>query len=184
VVTEEETAQPTDQALAAAESEAATEAVAEAAMKPRKAAKSTRTTTGSSAASARPRSVSPAGSPTPDGTVRADHVELKQGGAARIEATSVTLTQGGASRINARDVSISQGGAGLVRTETLRLGTGSSAGAVLAGRAELAKGSRIMVLVARQTSGDVRPILDWRGVLALVGGIVLLRRLLGALRQA
>jgi hypothetical protein len=116
--------------------------------------------------------------------VRAEHVDLKQGGAARIEATTVTLTQGGASRIDARDVSISQGGAGIVRTDSLTLDNGSSAMVVMAGRAEVFPRSRVMVLLSRETNPmDVRPILDWRGALALVGGFLVLRRLLGALRR-
>lgn len=108
-----------------------------------------------------------------------DHVDLRQGGAARIEATTVSVTQGGASRIDAQDVSITMGWAALVRTDTLRLGEGSSAMAVLSRHAQLASGSRVLVLIARQTSGDVRPLIDWRVALAAVGGYVLLRRLLG-----
>lgn len=116
-------------------------------------------------------------------TVRAEHVELKQGGASRIEATTVTLTQGGASRIDAREVSISQGGAGIVRAGSLRLENGSSAMFVMTRRAELSSGSRVMVLLSRDTATDVRPMLDWRGAFALVGGFLVLRRLLGALRR-
>ncbi len=96
----------------------------------------------------------------------------------------MTVTQGGASRIDAREVSISQGGAGIVRADSLRLEDGSSALVVMAGRAEVSPGSRVMVLLSRETTPmDVRPILDWRGALALVGGFLVLRRLLGALRR-
>ncbi len=118
-----------------------------------------------------------------EGTVRADRVDLRQGGAARVEAESVSITQGGASRIDAREVSITQGGAGIVRTDSIRLEQASSAFAVLAGRATLAPGSRVFVLLARQSSGDVRPIVDWRGALAAVGGFLLLRRILGLMRS-
>lgn len=116
-------------------------------------------------------------------TVRADHVDVRQGGAARIEAQTVSINQGGASRIDARDVSVTQGGAGLIRTDNIRLGQASSAFAVITGRAEVAPGSQVFVLVARETSGDVRPVLDWRGALALVGGFLVIRRLLGLLRD-
>ncbi len=117
------------------------------------------------------------------GSVRADHVEVRQGSAAHIEADSVSINQGGATRIDARDVSVTQGGAGLVRTDNIRLGQASSAFAVITGRAELAPGSRVFVLVARHTSGDVRPVLDWRGALAVVAGFLVIRRLLGLIRR-
>lgn len=115
-------------------------------------------------------------------TVRAEHVDLRQAGAARVEADQVSITQSGASRIDAREVTISQSGAGIVRTEQIRFGEGASAFAVVAGRAEMAPGSQVFMLLARETNGDVRPILDWRGALALVAGLLLLRRLLGFLR--
>ena len=115
-------------------------------------------------------------------TVRAERVDLRQGGATRIDATTVSLTQGGASRINARDVSIKMGGAVLVRTDALRLEDGAAAVAVVAGRAQVAPGARILVLISRQTSTEVRPVIDWRTALAAVGGYLLFRRILGRRR--
>lgn len=116
-------------------------------------------------------------------SVRAERVEIRQGGAARIEAQSVSLFQGGASRVSASDVSITQGGAAMVRTGVLRLESGASAMAVAANRAELRDGSRVMILLARQVNGSVRPIIDWRGALALVTGFLVVRRLLAAARR-
>jgi hypothetical protein len=114
------------------------------------------------------------------GAVRADHVDIRQGGANSVEATTVTLTQGGAGRIQADDVSISQGGAGLVQTDSLRLEEGGSAFAVLAGEATISEGASIFMLLSRSVSGSVRPVLDWRAAAAFGAGfgvaIALLRR--------
>jgi len=104
------------------------------------------------------------------GTVRADHVELTQGGAQSIEATTVNVSQGGAGRINAEEVSIRQGGAGLVQTESLQLQEGASVFAVLADEATVAEGASVFMLFARSVSGGVRPILDWRAAAALGAG--------------
>jgi hypothetical protein len=102
--------------------------------------------------------------------VRADHVEISQGGAQSIEATTVSLTQGGAGRIQADEVSIHQGGAGLVQTDNLHLQEGSSAFAVLAGEANINEGANVFILFARSVSGEVRPVLDWRAAAALGAG--------------
>lgn len=114
------------------------------------------------------------------GAVRADHVEISQGGASSIEATTVSLTQGGAGRIEADEVTISQGGAGLVRTDSLRLEEGATAFAVLADEATVNDGANVLVLLARSVSGDLRPLLDWRAAAAFGAGFgaafALLRR--------
>jgi hypothetical protein len=116
-------------------------------------------------------------------TARAQRIEIREGGAANIEADSVSITQGGATRVNARDVTISMGGAVLVRTDTLRLEDNAAAVAVVARRAQVAPGSRILILISRQTSGDVQPVLDWRAALAAVAGFLVIRRLLGVRRR-
>ncbi len=118
--------------------------------------------------------------PHPDGD-RADHVDLRQGNAANIEATTVTVAQSGVSRINARDVTVTQSGVGLVRTDLLKVEDGASAGLVMARRAQLSPGSRVMVLITRGASGDVQPTLDWRGALAVVVGYLVFRHLVGRL---
>ena len=114
------------------------------------------------------------------GAVRADHVEISQGGASSVEATTVSLTQGGAGRIQAEEVTISQGGAGLVQTDSLKLEEGASAFAVLAGDATVSEGASVFMLLARSVSGSVRPVLDWRAAAAFGAGfgaaIALLRR--------
>ncbi len=114
------------------------------------------------------------------GDIRAERVEITQGGANSIDAHTVAVNQGGAARVRASQLSISQGGVALARTHRLTLGANSSALAVMADRATVEAQSNVLLLVARQTSGEVRPLLDWR-VAAAVGaafGLVfaLLRR--------
>jgi hypothetical protein len=112
--------------------------------------------------------------------VRADRVEISQGGAGSIEATSVTVQQGGAGRVRAQEMSLSQGGVGLARADNLRLGDGASAFAVVADQASIATGANVFMLIARSTSGVVRPVLDWRAAaafgVAFAAVIALLRR--------
>lgn len=114
------------------------------------------------------------------GAVRADHVEISQGGASSVEATTVSITQGGAGRVQADEITISQGGAGLVQTDSLKLEEGATAFAVLAGEATVSDGASVFMLLARSVSGSVRPVLDWRAAAAFGAGfgaaVALLRR--------
>jgi len=118
-----------------------------------------------------------------DAVIRAEHVEFSQGGASRIEATTVSLSQGGAGRINAREVTISQGGAGIVQAGTVRLESEGNAFLVLSRNADVTAGSRVAVLIAGRTSGGTQALFDARSALALVGGFLLFRRLLGMFRR-
>ncbi|HWH37613.1 MAG TPA: hypothetical protein VNT28_07555 [Candidatus Limnocylindrales bacterium] len=112
--------------------------------------------------------------------VRADHVEIVQGGASRVDAISVDIRQGGAGLVRAGEMSVSQGGIGLASAERINLREGSSVVAVAAGEAHLDAGANVLLLLARNASGNVRPVLDWRAMAALGAafGIVaaLLRR--------
>jgi hypothetical protein len=110
--------------------------------------------------------------------VRADQVEIVQGGANRVDARTVTISQGGAGIVRATEVSVSQGGIGLASAERVSLEEGSSVVAVAAGTANLGEGSNVMLLIARRASGDVRPLLDWRAMLALGAGFGLVVGLL------
>lgn len=98
--------------------------------------------------------------------VKAEHVEISQGGAGSIEADTVSLQQGGAGRVRAREMSVSMGGVGMASTDSLRLEEGASAFAVAAHQASVAEGASVFVLLARNVSGDVRPVLDWRAAAA------------------
>jgi hypothetical protein len=97
------------------------------------------------------------------GGVMASDVSIDRGVVGGILADRVSVVQGGAARIVGGDVSVDQGGGGLIAGWNVRLGRGSFAGAVLAARVE----------------GEVRALLDWRGVLAAslaILGIAWLRR--------
>lgn len=109
--------------------------------------------------------------------VRAEHVEISQGGVSSIDATTVNLQQGGAGRVRATDMSVSQGGVGMARAQHLRLQDGASAFAVVADEASVAEGSNVFMLIARTTTGDVRPALDWRAAAAFGAGFALVLRL-------
>ncbi len=111
--------------------------------------------------------------------VRADHVEISQGGAGSIEATTVSLQQGGAGRVRAQEISVSQGGVAVARADELRLGDGASAFAVIADRASVGTGANIFMLLARSVDGNVRAVLDWRAAAAFgaaLGAVIALLR--------
>jgi hypothetical protein len=98
------------------------------------------------------------------GGVMGSRVELERGVAGGILADRVTISQGGAWHIAGAEVSVKEGGAWTVMGWRVSLGRGSFAGAVLAANVD----------------GEVRTLLDWRGVLVVVLGVLglawLLRR--------
>ena len=153
-------------------------------------------------------------------TVRADRVDISQGGAGSVEATTVTVSQGGIGSANARTIDVRQGGIGnasatdiavsggsigLARGERVSLEMGAVAAAIgddvrvtqsmssfVVGRGEVTvdqslvgtlvgdkvtirQPSAVLLLIARQVDGTVRPLLDWRGALAAgaVAGVVI-----------
>ena len=161
----------------------------------------------------------------PADVVRADRVEISQGGAERVEATTVTVSQGGIGSADARTIDVRQGGIGRASATDIAVSAGSigfargervsiemgaigaavgdeirvtqsAAGFVaaqgdatvdqslvstlIADRVTIRQPSAVLVLIARQVDGTVRPLLDWRGALAVgaVAGLVigLLRR--------
>jgi hypothetical protein len=114
--------------------------------------------------------------------VRAERVEISQGGAALIQADSVSITQGGAQVIETKSFAITQGGAVSVSTETASL---DSSAAVLvsadtvqlnSGAAAIAisdtlradRGSRIGILLAGTIEGNPKVGIDARTA-AIVG---------------
>ena len=112
------------------------------------------------------------------GDVRADRVEISQGGANLVEARSVSIQQGGAGRVRATDVTVSQGGIGLAQADRIEIGEGGGAMAVLAGQATVQPGGRVLLLLARSSSGEVRPLIDPRAAAAIGAGLVLAALLL------
>ena len=123
----------------------------------------------------------PAVAPIAD-AVRAEHVEIKQGGANSVEARTVSITQGGAGQVRADEVSVSQGGIGMARAGRLSLAEGGSAFAIVADEATLESGANVFMLLARSTSGDVRPLLDLRSALAIGAAFAVVALLLHRLR--
>jgi hypothetical protein len=113
---------------------------------------------------------------------RPDHVEITQTGAQSVDAQTVSITQGGAAQVRAEQVTVSQGGIGLARAGKVELGEGSSAFALVADEAKVDDGAIVILLVAGEVSGDVRPVLDLPTALAIGAGfglaVALLRRLL------
>lgn len=110
--------------------------------------------------------------------VRAEHVEIVQGGAQRIDAHSVSIEQGGAGLVRASEVSVHQGGIGLVRADSVELRETSSAVAVAAREANIGAGSNIVFLLARTVRGDVQPLLDWRAAAAFGAAFAVVTALL------
>ena len=115
--------------------------------------------------------------------IDATTVSITQGGARDIEATTVTINQGGAGTIRADDLTVSQGGVGLARTERLTLQEGGNAFAVVADDAILDRESNVFLLIAGSTRGDVRPVVDWRAAAAFGAGFALALGLLRRVRR-
>lgn len=99
--------------------------------------------------------------------IRAERVEISQGGASNIDAHTVSITQGGAGQVRADEVSVSQGGIGLARAGRLSVGAGGTAFAVLADEASVESGANVLMLLARSTSGEVKPLIDLRSAIAI-----------------
>jgi len=119
-----------------------------------------------------------AGTPGMAGDVRAETVNISQGGANSVEAENVSITQGGAAQVRAAQLSVSEGGVALARTENLTVGESGSAFAVVADSATVEEGGNVFMLIARSVGGDVRPVLDWRAALAFGAGLAVVARIL------
>jgi len=115
--------------------------------------------------------------------IDATNVSITQGGARDIDAKTVTVNQGGVGRIQAEEVSVSQGGVGLVRADHLTIQDGGNAFAVMADKATLDPETSVFLLVAGSTTGDVRPVLDWRAGLAIGPGFAIALATLRRLRR-
>jgi len=125
-----------------------------------------------------PIELADAGSPGTTGDVRAETVNISQGGANSVEAEHVSITQGGAAQVRAAHLSVREGGVALARTENLTVGESGSAFAVVADSATVEEGGNVFMLVARSVGGEVRPMLDWRAALAFGAGLAVALRLL------
>ena len=113
--------------------------------------------------------------------IDATTVSITQGGARDIDATTVTINQGGAAKVRADQLTVSQGGVALAQTDSVTLQQGGSAFAVIADEATLDPQSSVFLLIAGTTNGDVRPVIDWRAAAAFGAGFALV---LGLMRRA
>ncbi|HEY7599692.1 MAG TPA: hypothetical protein VH741_07180 [Candidatus Limnocylindrales bacterium] len=115
--------------------------------------------------------------PASPGDVRAERVEISQGGANNVNATTVTITQGGAARVSAEHLSISQGGVGAARAGSLSISQGGAFG-ILADQATLEEGATAFLVIARETKGPGRALVDWRAAAAFGAAFALVLALL------
>jgi len=130
------------------------------------------------------------------GEVEADTVKVVQGGIGAASAEDITVSMGGIGQARADDIAVRMGGIGLARGERISVEMGS-VGMAMGGevsisqgfaRTILARDVRIgrgaaqtiiaehvtferpggaLLVVARRVEGEVKPLLDWRGALAL-----------------
>lgn len=115
--------------------------------------------------------------------MRAYRVDIQAGGAGQIEASEVHILQGGAGRVRADRVSVQQGGIGIARAGEVSIENQSGAFLVLSRNARVTRDSNVFLLLARDVQGNVRPLVDWRAVLALGVGLSLPRFLTGRSRR-
>jgi hypothetical protein len=130
--------------------------------------------------------------------VRAVRVNVTQGGINQVDATHVDVRQGGISRVQATDVAVSMGGIAIARADRVSAemsGLGiavagearvsqsfvralfarearvdqSAVWNLMAGKVTFERPSVAGVVIAGRVDGSVRPLLDWRGALALAG---------------
>jgi hypothetical protein len=107
--------------------------------------------------------------------VRAEKVEITQGGATNVEADAVTVTQGGLTNVNARTVEVRQGGIAYAQAEDITVRMGGIALA-RADRVNVELGG-VGVALAREvhlTQGAARSVVaqDVRIDQGLVGGML------------
>ena len=101
------------------------------------------------------------------GAARAQRVGVEFGSVGAAMAGEIRLTQGYAGSVVAREATIEQG---IVRT-------------LVAQRVHIARPSAVLVMIAQHVSGEVRPLLDWRGALAFGAAFGLVSGLLKLVRR-
>jgi hypothetical protein len=139
----------------------------------------------------------------------AGSISVTQGGISTASAAAIDVHQGGIGRAEATDIAVSTGAIGLARGATVSLDRGALGAAIggevrvtqsftsfvgsrdatvdqslvrtlIGSHVTLRQPSAIGILIAARVDGDVRPVIDWRGALAIgaVAGVIvgLLRR--------
>jgi hypothetical protein len=129
-------------------------------------------------------------------TVRARNVTITRGGAGRVEATDVAVSQGGIGAARADRVFVELGGLGAAMGGEINVTQGylgptiarevhleqAFARSVVAGNASFGPRSGAFLVIAGRVEGSLRPVLDWRGGLALGAGFGLVTGLIRARR--
>ncbi len=101
------------------------------------------------------------------GAAKAKHVGVEFGSVGAAMAGELRVTQGVAGIVLAREATIEQG---FVRT-------------LFAQRVEIKRPSAVLVMIAQHVSGEIRPLLDWRGALAFGAAFGLVSGLLSLVRR-
>ena len=144
--------------------------------------------------------------------VRATVIRVERGGIAEATAGAVDVRMGGIGRLDAEEVFVQWGGIGAARADRASVELGSL-GAALAGELRVTQGiagtvaardatidqslvrtliaqrvtitrpTGVLVMIAQHVSGDVRPLLDWRGALAAGAAFGLVSSVIRALRR-
>ena len=110
----------------------------------------------------------------------ADRVEVRLGGIGRLQAQDVAVKWGGVGTARADRITVDRGSVGAALTGDLRVSQGMARTVVardarleqsfvrtlIAGRVIAERPTGVFVMIARHVSGDIRPVLDWRGALA------------------
>ena len=127
----------------------------------------------------------------------ADRVELRMGGIGRVHATDVSVEWGGIGTARADRVAVDRGSVGAALTGDLQVTQGmartvlareahieqSYVRTLIAGRVVAERPTGVLVMIARHVSGDIRPVLDWRGALAAGAGLGLVVSLFRVFRR-
>ncbi|MCJ7710843.1 MAG: hypothetical protein MUQ32_08425 [Chloroflexi bacterium] len=131
------------------------------------------------------------------GEATAETVEVRMGGIGALDADDVFVQLGGVGAAKAERVSVEFGSVGAAMTGELRV-TQGYAGSVLAReatieqsfvrmlvaqRVHIARPSAVLVIIAKQVTGEVRPLLDWRGAIAFGAAFGLVSGLAGLARR-
>lgn len=130
-----------------------------------------------------------------ESSVRAEKVEITQGGATNVNARTVEVRQGGIAYAHADDITVNMGGVALARADRVNVELGGMGisfareahltqgaarsvvaqdvridqglvGTMVAGRATFDRPSGVLMLIAGRVDGPVKALLDWRSALA------------------
>jgi hypothetical protein len=131
----------------------------------------------------------------------AETIEVRMGGIGRLDGGETFVQWGGVGLAKADKVAVEYGGIGAALTGELRVTQGFAgnilareaiieqalARTVIAQRVTISRPSAVLVLVAAKVEGNVKPLLDWRGGLALgatIGVAVVAREVIRSIRDA